>query len=50
MGDDECEPGFRELLSNRGNSRHGQDQIADPFELDEQEVQPALAIFCIAIS
>lgn len=50
MGDNEGQLCLRELFPNCGNRRHRQDQVANPFELDEEEVQPALAIFCIAIS
>jgi len=28
------------LRSHRGDRRHGQDQVADPFQLDEEDVQP----------
>ena len=33
----------REVLSHRRDRRHGQDQVADPFKLDEQDVQPAFS-------
>ena len=50
VADDESQFRIRELLSNGRNRRHGQDQVADPFELEEEEVQPAWATFCIAAS
>ena len=29
-----------EMRSHRGDRRHGQDQVADPLQLDEKDVQP----------
>ena len=45
MGDNKGQLRLRELFPNRGNRRHRQDQVADPFELNEEEVQPALRNF-----